>query len=334
MLPHIRLRAGLAVVSLAVLLLAAPVRAAEVDKLLPNDTESIAVINVRQILDSALIKKVGLDKVKDEIKKNDQVHKVLDDLGFDLFKDLDTIIAAGPGGTDTDKGLIIVSGKFDKKKFDAKALALSQDMKDTVKAISVPDGLGGKFEMYEVTIPDQPQSIYVNVANNSTILASPGKDYLIDALAKINGQKKTTLKNKDMAALIGRMDARSSMYVGILGAALSAALEKSPLNNDEAAKEIVDKIHDVSFGLSITQDIGIDIGLGAKDAKGAADLNDKIKDGLKQALALVTFLSMNNKQLDPVLDVLKTVKPKLTDKNISIKAELSGEELDKLIPKQ
>src|SRR5438128_1012730 len=54
------LRTGLlAAVCLAWL---APARAAEVDKLLPNDTEILVTINVRQILDSPLVKKYALDK--------------------------------------------------------------------------------------------------------------------------------------------------------------------------------------------------------------------------------------------------------------------------------
>jgi hypothetical protein len=106
-----------------------------VDKLLPNDTEIIAGINVKQILNCALAKKVGQDTIKDMIKQQEMVQKVLDELGFDPFKDLDSIVAAWPNLSDTDKGLIIARGTFDIKKAKAKVTC---ETKGPVKAVTKP----------------------------------------------------------------------------------------------------------------------------------------------------------------------------------------------------
>jgi len=315
---------------LASLLLAAPARAADVDKLLPNDTETVASINVKQILNSALVKKFGIDKIKDAIKNQEMVQKILDELGFDIFKDLESILIAGPGGSETDKGLIIVRGNFNIKKMKTKAEGLAKDMKDVIKAVSVPDGLGGKYEFWEVTPPDNPQSLFVSLLSNDTILAAPGKDYLIDALDKQAGRKKAALKNKDMAGLISRMDTKQSLYVGLLG----ASLEKSPLANEEKAKEIIEKLADASIGLTIEKDIVLEIGITAKGTKEAKDLEDSIKDGLNQLLGIAALLGGNNKQIAPLVDILKTVKPSLKDKTITVKATVDSETLEKIVPKE
>ena len=48
--------------------LAAPARAAEVDPLLPAETESVMFVNVRQVLDSDLVKKYALGQIKQALK--------------------------------------------------------------------------------------------------------------------------------------------------------------------------------------------------------------------------------------------------------------------------
>src|SRR4051794_9537153 len=91
---------------LVALALAAPQRvgAAPVptglEKLLPADTEVVVTINLKQILGSQLLKKAGLEKWKQMLKAIDPVNDILQDLGFDPFKDLDRVTIASPGGTD------------------------------------------------------------------------------------------------------------------------------------------------------------------------------------------------------------------------------------------
>src|SRR5262245_60147702 len=105
-----RARAGLVV--LALLAAGTPARAAELDPYLPADTETFVSINVRQLLDSSLVKKFGLGPARNALKGLDEVEGVLKDLDFDPFKDLDRLVLATPSGKETDRGLIVAYGKF------------------------------------------------------------------------------------------------------------------------------------------------------------------------------------------------------------------------------
>lgn len=315
---------------LAAALLVAPVRAGDVDKLLPNDTEIIAGINVKQILNCALAKKVGQDTIKDMIKQQEEVQKVLDELGFDPFKDLDSIIAAWPNLSDTDKGLVIARGNFDIKKAKAKAEAMAKDQKDVVKAVTKADGLGGKHEFWEVTLPDVSQTVFVSLFSKDIILTAPDPEFLVNAIEQHNGTRKVALKNKAMAGLIERMDTKQSLYLGVVG----SALEKSPLADQDKAKEIIDKIADGSIGVNVDKEIVLEVGVTAKGAKDAEDLEDFIKEGLNQVLGLAALFGGGNKQLTPLIDILKTVKPKLKDKSVTVKATVDSDTLDGLIPKK
>src|SRR5271155_5233975 len=98
----------------AVVALLAPLgmaRGAAVDQYFPGETQVVVTMNVRQILDSALMKK-DIGKVRDQLKEIEEAQKVLEDLGFDPFKDLDSITLAAVGATDQERVLVVAHGRF------------------------------------------------------------------------------------------------------------------------------------------------------------------------------------------------------------------------------
>ena len=319
---------GLAV---AALWLTAPARAAEVvDKLLPNDTETIVSINLKQILNSPLGKKMPIDKLQDALKNQDEVAQNLKDIGFDPFSDLDSVILAGSSGNEPDKGLVIAHGKFDVKKFQAKAEEVAKDMKDVLKIHKVPDGLGGSTKLYEVTPPGQDNPLWVALPSGTTLLASGGKDYVLDALDKEAGRKQTALKNKDLAALLNRLDTTQSIWLAVLGSTLA----KNPqLSGNQDVKEVLDKISDATAAINVDKDLKVQVSVTAKTADDAKDLDEKLKDGLNTALGAVALLAGQKKELAPLVDVLKNVKPDVKGKVVSVELELSGKDIEKAIDK-
>lgn len=334
MLPIRRLTACALGLGLTAVLLAGAVRAADVDKLLPNDTEIVVGVNVKQILNSGVVKRFGEDAIKQMLQSDDKVQKVLEDLGFDPFKDLDSLLVALPAvptDTDIDRALVIVRGNFDITKAKAKALALSKDdeTKDVIKLASKPDGLGGKHEFWEISPPDANKSFFVSLFSKDTLLVAPEADMLINAIEQNDGRKKAALKNKDMAGLLARLDSKQSAYVGVVG----SALDKSPLADQDEAKKIIEKLTDASIGVNVEKDISLEIGVTAKGATEAKDLEDIIKDGLNQVLGIAALLGGNNKQIAPLIDILKTIKPTTKDKTITVKATVDSETLDKIVPK-
>src|SRR5690349_4649491 len=87
-------------------LAAAP--AGSYEKYLPDETDGVITINVRQLLDSELIKKAGLDKAL----AGEDAQKALGVIGLDPLKDIDRVVIAGG----KDEGLVIIQGKFDPAK--------------------------------------------------------------------------------------------------------------------------------------------------------------------------------------------------------------------------
>jgi hypothetical protein len=331
MFSHRRLGAAVFGLALAALLLAVPVRAAEVDKLLPNDTETLVTINVRQILDSPLVQKLAVDRAKKALDEQDEVKKVLTELGFDPFKDLDSITFALSSGSDTDKNLTIVHGKFDVAKFAAKGEEVAKDMKDVVKITKVPGpgAEGGKINLYEVNMPGQTQAVYVALVDKNTLVTSPGKDFVLDAIDKQAGRKKSELKSKELKTLLGRIDGKQSIWAAVLG----STLEKSPLATDDTAKDLIAKLTDANLGITIDKDLKAEVGITAKNTEDAKKLDEAINDNLNQAVGLLSILAGNQPEIKPLLTLLKTIKPRLKDKTITIQATVDGEDIEKAVDK-
>ncbi len=111
------------------------------EKYLPDGADGVVNINVRQLLESGLVKKIGLDK----LLANEDADKTLKTLGLDPLKDIERVIIAN----DKEKGddsYIIVQGKFDLNKLRLAADLMAKEKKDVLKIHKMEHG-----KIYEVT---------------------------------------------------------------------------------------------------------------------------------------------------------------------------------------
>jgi hypothetical protein len=308
---------------------------ADLERLLPNDTEAVVVVNFKQLLNSPLLKKGGaLEMLKEMVKKNDDAQKALADLGFDPFSDVDSLIRAR-SGEGPDKELYVVTGKFDVAKFKAKAGAVAKEKKDSVQIHSVASGKE-EFTVYEVSNLDQliklpaelaafgpdATAMFVGV-DNSALVLSASKEYVADGLAKAAGKKKTELANKEVKKLLAKVDTKQTLSVVIM----ASVLTKGPLGEEPEAKEALDKLENVTGGITVGDGIKTQIVLAAKDADAAKALNKKVDEGLDEAQQLVGALADLRKELAPLLEVVKGVKVGAKDKTVTIDSDISGEAL-------
>src|SRR5262249_37116329 len=124
--------------------------AGEIDPYLPNDTEAVVTINVRQILDAPLVKREALDALQKAMAERGGPLKHLKDLDLDPRRDIDSIVLATAGG-DPDRSLLIVHGRFEVAKFEAKAEELAKAEPRTWSVTNVPDGAIGQYKVLQST---------------------------------------------------------------------------------------------------------------------------------------------------------------------------------------
>jgi hypothetical protein len=308
---------------------AGPARAGDIDRYLPADTAVYVNVNVRQVLDSPLIKKHALQVLRDALKDADTAEEVLKDLGLDPFKDVDRVIVAGSGEPEPDRGLVIVHGRFDPAKFQAKAQETAKANGELLKLRTVPDGQGGRHTVYEVLPPDARAPLFVTLADNTTLLLSAGKDYVVDALKKRGDKAPVALKEKDLQALLEKLDDRQSVTV----AAVNNAATRGALNNvpDEAAGAL-EKITAVGGGVTLGEDIKAEVAFTFQAAADARDFRDSADQGLRFALAGLAVLGKDAESpgLDLVLEVVKSLKVSAKGKTVLVKGQVSAEAIEEV----
>jgi len=319
-------RIGAGVVALALAFVSATaLRAQETvpfDKLLPNDTEMVVVVKVKAILESALVKNAGVTTaLKELLSSSEDVEAVLKELNFDPLRDIDQVIVAVSSGSDTDKGLVIVRGKFDVEKLKARAELAAKENKDILTVAKA-----GGHTYYEVAPPGAEKALFVGIVNSSTLVLGSAKDFVLDALDKEAGKKKTQLKNKDLADLMTRFDPKLTVAVAAPGKTIS----QSPLLPDEV-KDIVGKVQDLTVGVTIDKDLKATVAFTAIKAEDATSLHKTIKEWTNTGVAALSLIANDSPQLESVLDLAKSIKPRLQGKTISIEMTVGGDLIEKLL---
>jgi len=181
--------------------------------------------------------------------------------------------------------------------------------------------------LYEVVVPNQDSSMWVALASNKLIVASPGKDYVVDALKAQGVRKKAELKNKDLQTLAEKLDPKLSISVAMLGKPLAKAAADSEI----VPKPVSDALQDVEAiggGFQVSNEVRMDLAVVGKSERGAESIRDSLSKGLKLALVGLSLIGdEKNKGLATLLEVVKTIRVSGKGKLVSVSATLTADVL-------
>jgi hypothetical protein len=315
-------RLGLAT-AFAVALASAPVaRAAEPDKLLPADADTVAFVNVKQLVESDVVKKYALEQIKQVLAGQD-AKKLLEEMGLDPLKDIETVWTGLTIKDASDvKGLSVVHGKFDPDKLFKAAEAAAK--KDGDKFSMIKDGTATMFK-YQ---PEQGNPVYGTVVDDTTVVAGTDKKLVATALA----QKKSEI-SKELATLIKNTDAKASIFaVSIVKGKFAGVKLPAQLPIDLSGFEkALPNTDTMSVVIKVTGDIKLEVTFGMKDDDAATDMGDavaKLLDGIK---GLVPLLAAADPKAKPLVDVVKTIKSDVKKKDVTIVGVVTGDNIGKMI---
>lgn len=318
-------RFGLAA-AFAITLATSNVRAAEPDKLLPADADTVFYVNVKQVVESEVVKKYALEQIKQALAGED-AKKLLEEMGLDPLKDIETLWA-GTSGKDRDdmKGLIIIHGKFEPEKL-FKAAEI-QTKKEGDKFSMVKDGTATLFK-YQ---PDQGNPIYGTVFDEKTVLAGTDKKIVADALKQAEEKKPMPL-GKELTAALKKMDEKSSIFV--------VSVVKGKFKNVKLPAEIPFDLSGLEKALPFTNtmslvvrlsaDIGLEVAFGMQDEDSAADMGDAVAELIKGVQGLAPLAAAADPRFKPLPDVVKTLKSDVKNQAVTLTGKLTGDNLGKMI---
>jgi hypothetical protein len=307
---------------------AAPARAVDV-KYLPGDTEIVISVNFKQMLDSEIAKthKESIDQVKGLVEAQVQglpAAKYLEKAGFDLFRDLHGVTIATNGGKELADLVIIIHGNFDAGKVRAAAEDIARDNAEVLKITKI----AGR-EALEITPPGEKR-VYAIVLDDKTMVACGSEALAKETIDRSNGGARKGLKDSFKSLLKTTSD-KQSFSVVATGGALAKLIAEARVDNADAAAAMISNLEGLSAAITLTKDIQFQLGVSAKDNETAKQAVAMGNFGLLTARTLAAQKAKENPDLQPLVDIAKTLRITADGNNILLRGEVSTENLEKVI---
>jgi hypothetical protein len=291
-------RVGLTVFLAAAVAVSA--RAVEPDKYLPSDSEAVLVINVRQILESPLIKKHALEQIKSQMESNADAKKFFKATGLDPLRDIhEVIVGATLGGGAEPKFLVVVRGKFDVEKIQEAAIAEAKSQGHEMKVVT--KGNLKIFEIKQHGNSDKP--LYAAFADDKTLIVSQSVEQT-ETGAKGDGKVTPTL-----ATALSKVGGKESVY----GAAVVTDQIKKSMASNPQFRELAPKLEYFTGIFDLTNEFKAKLSVQTSDAKAA----DKVKIMLGQFVPVIGLMAAGQSEnLGPtVTELVKKIEIKKDDNN-------------------
>lgn len=313
---------------LALSLSASTARAVD-PKILPNDTEVVIQLNLKQMMESEMAKsnKALIEKAMEQARAKiaeSPAKKYLDQAGFDPLKDLHSITIAGPAAKDLDSGFVVVEGKFDVEKFNTAAEDAAKENGDALKVHKI----GGKT-VFEIT-PNGEKTVFASLISPTTLVAASNKDGLADGISRLGGGKSSKLSSTFKSILPSISD-KQSFSVALTSNVLNNGLKEAPIPPNQDAVDTLKQIDAISFSVTLGKNIEVAGTLIAKDNDSAKKMSAMGNVGLLFIKGMAGQKAKEDNKLQPAVDVLNSVRIADTGDRVTLRAEITQDNLEKLM---
>jgi hypothetical protein len=302
--------------SIALMILTSTATAAPTtDRLTPADAEAVVTVNVRQLLQTPVVRKHALDPLKLLLERHDELQQLFTAAGLDPLRDVDTISLSTSGNpTASGKLLAVVRGRFDPAKVRTATAEYARKHPGRLKSIKA-----GELPLWEITSDNK--SYYAAFAGDNTLVVSNTKE---DAAAAVGraGQAPQPL-SKEMQAALDQIKDGEPVWLALV----ATDAIKQLLRGDELAKNFADALRSVTGTLELTDDAQLTLVVHSSSATAAGQIKEKLEDLLKLLAFVGGGKDASGQVVKEVIDNLKLG----TDKSdMSIRLKLTDAQLDKI----
>jgi hypothetical protein len=311
---------------------ALPATALEVEKYLPDDTDFVLSVNVKQILGSPAFAQ-HYQKQIDKMLKMEPVPMILKDAGFDPLKDADHLwVTKGKSchevETDPNTGaisrtsgggvVIFVRGRFDAAKLEAKAEQLVRGFPRNMKPHKI-----GATPVYEIS-NGQDSVFFVALVDKTTAVAAPTRKHLVDILDKVAGKTQTRFQHPDIAKALKALDPRLSAEAFGLSDMIVGTMVASKSQNGKTTRQVTHTTL-ADGGLkafhghgTMDKDIQVNVVFTTTDNGRANRLSKEVDDWLKKAIEEMSKQVPGEKDFAALVEALKNVKMTTKDDRVTL----------------
>jgi hypothetical protein len=304
--------------ALALILVAArSVRAADVDRYLPNDAQLIVHVNLREVLDAPLTRMYALDELHATLQKHDEVRQTLDAFGLDPFRDLLSVTIGALPGDDKPIGLAVIRGRFDPVRVRAAAEQYARDHPDQLKVHArkaVP--------VYEAVT--EKRTAFAALLDREVLLVSSSRELLAGAIARRDESKSPSLP-RELRMLVAGVDGGQSVwFAGVPSNDMIRELSRGLLG-----RQRTDQVKTFTGGVRVGGTIQADVHIETASARAASDLR-KVLEGLK---SLTAFAVANNRKIPAygplASDLIRACKITLDEETVNVRARITATQIEK-----
>jgi len=303
---------------LALIVVVGPVAGADTDKYLPDRTQAVVTVRVKQVLEAPLLKEHA-GALKKAFKDVPVGQAALQLVGFDPFTDLEQVVVAFSGNPDNERCVCLLQGPFDNAKIQAAAEKNVGDGKDAVTRHKA-----GEQVFYGMKCDADSEAIYFGLLDAGLVVASADREAVVEALDKKAGKRKAELR-RDVQQLLTKADARHAVAVASLS---------QPLNFGNLLGNIAGNLQNVTGGVVLGDDLKVEMALAARDVANAKAAAGALEDHLNQAKALVAVLVTQKKEFAPLADALAGVKVSAKGSDVAFRVTVSKDLIDSLFKKE
>lgn len=301
--------------------------AATPSKYLPDDSQMVLRIKVRELLDSDIVKKNALEQIKEGLRENIQLGLIFDALGFDPLRDLTQVtvalgdfrmVAPMPGAFESPFGnfFVLVEGKFDLDKVHTTLADAAKQMPDQI-SVSAHGGL----KVYEAKQNDQ--IMFVAFIDGNTAVVGNKKTLVTEAVDVHQGKRKPN-PNRTLVNMLAKVSDNDTV---IMAMPLPKEAKEAARANPQMAL-IVEALEGFTGGLTTSKDLNIGLFIHTTEAQAAQQLRGQL-EGLK-LFAAGALQGQGIPGGEIWAEMIQGAKTDVNGKTISLKMTLTQEMIDKV----
>lgn len=268
----------------------------------PDDTESVVVVNLKQLLGCEAV--AGQPDALGELKGLlgqfaglDLVQAYLKPAGLDAYRDVRRLTYAYAGGTDPQVNFVVLEGAFDADKLNAAALVGGEAFRATQS--------GGRTQ-YELC-PRGQKRFYAALATPTTLITAATPKALADAQSRAAGGKPSGLNALVKATLEAAGDGQSLAFAST-GAGLARRLAGVPLPDPETAAAFLRTLDAVAGGVTLAKGVRFQLAVNADSEDAAKRLADSAASGTRTLQTLTQQNAARDAKYLPVGEVVASLR--------------------------
>lgn len=289
---------------------------------LPAETDAVVTIQVKQVAESELGKKIGAELLKELISVSKPAEAAIQATGLDLLKDFDHITV----GIDLDKTnpprpFALLEGTFDAKKVTDSIAAYMKDHPEKVVAITV-----GEKPAYKLVANNVENTMYAAILDGTKIVVAPSEPDLVGAFEAAANKRKPVI-SKELIGLLTTAKSTAPIF--------ARAWVKGKLNDFKMPTEKLQaRIRAVDWATAsviVAKDVAVVLTINAPDEAAAQQLSDLLGAAVGFFRLQLLAAAEDQPELKPLSDLLRATKVAPHGKTVVATGSVKGEAIEKAL---